>query len=110
MQQTGSTDPVVKFIAEVRWRFAKTMPQWPHWYVMKYWNPGREPEFIELVRRIFEEGRDEQWGVGTAHIRVSSRSSSASVSSRVRRMSGGIRREAWGMWRASRATLSRDAS
>jgi len=70
VQQAGSTDAVEKFIAEVRWRYAKTMPQWPHWYVMKQWNPGREPEFMELVRRIFEEGRDEQWGVGTAHERT----------------------------------------
>ena len=40
------------------------MTQWPHWYVMRDWNPDREPEFSELVRRIFEDGRDEQWGVG----------------------------------------------
>ena len=59
-----NTDAVEKFIAEVEWRFAKTMPQWPHWYVMKDWNPGREGEFMELVRRIFGEGRDEQWGAG----------------------------------------------
>lgn len=56
--------PVETFIATVTWRFAKTMPQWPHWYVMKAWNPGREAEFMELVRRVFEEGRDEQWGTG----------------------------------------------
>lgn len=40
------------------------MAQWPHWYLMEDWNPDREPEFRELVRRIFEEGRDEKWGVG----------------------------------------------
>ena len=57
-------DAVEKFIAEVKWQFAKTMAQWPHWYVMEDWNPDREREFRELVRRIFEHGRDEQWGVG----------------------------------------------
>ena len=64
MTRPHSVDAVEKFIAEVKWRFAKTMPQWPHWYVMEDWNPGREAEFGELVRRIFEEGRDEQWGTG----------------------------------------------
>jgi hypothetical protein len=32
----------------------------PIGYVMEDWNPDREPEFRELVRRIFEQGRDEQ--------------------------------------------------
>lgn len=61
---------VETFVAEVTWRFAKTMPDWPHWYVMKPWNPGREAEFMELARRIFEEGRDEQWAAGTAYERT----------------------------------------
>ena len=64
MTQPKSADAVEKFIAEVKWRFAKTMAKWPHWYVMEDWNPDRETEFRELVRRIFEEGREEQWGVG----------------------------------------------
>ena len=70
MPQPGSADTVEKFIAGVEWRFAKTMPQWPHWYVMKHWNPGREAEFMELVRLIFEEGQDEKWGIGTEHERT----------------------------------------
>ena len=70
MPKRDSADVVEKFIAEVEWRFAKTMPQWPHWYVMKKWNPGRESEFVELVRLIFEKGRDEKWGVGTPHERT----------------------------------------
>lgn len=57
-------DPVVRYVSSVGWRFARTMPQWPHWYVMKHWNPGRESEFMELVRRVFEEGHDEPWGDG----------------------------------------------
>ena len=61
----SDTDPVAAFVSEVTWRFAKTMPLWPHWYVMEQWNPDREAEFAELVRRIFEEGRDEEWGSGT---------------------------------------------
>jgi hypothetical protein len=58
------TDAVQRFVAQVKWRFAKTMAPWPHWYVMEDWNPDREPEFRELVRLIFQEGHDEQWGVG----------------------------------------------
>jgi hypothetical protein len=61
-----SSDAVDRFVRVVDWRFARTMPQWPHWYVMKEWNPGRETEFMELVRRIFQEGRDEPWGEGRA--------------------------------------------
>ncbi|MFI5300219.1 MAG: hypothetical protein ACHREM_19190 [Polyangiales bacterium] len=40
------------------------MPRWPHWYVMKPWNPEHEDAFMELARLIFEAGRDEQWGTG----------------------------------------------
>jgi hypothetical protein len=64
MKQSEDADAVERFITEVKWRFAKTMAKWPLWYVMEDWNPGREPEFRELVRRIFEQGRNEQWGVG----------------------------------------------
>ena len=61
---------IERFIAEVKWRFAKTMPDWPHWYVMRQWNPGREEEFMELVRLIFEQGQNEQWAVGTPYERT----------------------------------------
>ena len=64
MTQLLSTDAVDRFIAEVKWRYAKTMPRWPHWYVMKQWNPEREAEFMELVRLVFDEGSDQQWGTG----------------------------------------------
>jgi hypothetical protein len=64
MPHEPSVDPVERFVSEVRWQFAKTMPRWPHWYVMEQWNSGREAQFTELVRRIFEKGVDEQWGVG----------------------------------------------
>ena len=50
---------------QVRWQFATTMPEWPHWYVLKDWCPEWEAAFVELVRRIFDLGRDEPWGAGT---------------------------------------------
>lgn len=68
--ETPPSDPVAKFIAEVRWHFAKTMAQWPHWYVIKHWYAEREAEFMELAQRIFEDGRDERWAVGTPHERT----------------------------------------
>jgi len=67
MSKQSSIDVVVNFIAEVEWRFARTMPQWPHWYVMKQWNPGRESEFMELVRLIFEEGGGPTPGRSATH-------------------------------------------
>jgi hypothetical protein len=70
MIRPASGDSIERFVGEVAWRFAKTMPLWPHWYVMKAWNPGREADFTELVRRIFENGRDERWGEGKSYART----------------------------------------
>lgn len=42
------------YIAQVYWRFAKTMPQWPHEYTVRNWRPDLEAEFfafVELIRR-----------------------------------------------------------
>jgi hypothetical protein len=52
MTRLPPDDPVSKFIAEVKWVFAKTMPKWPHWYVVKDQIAGREAEFMELVRLV----------------------------------------------------------
>ena len=63
-------ESVLRFIAEARWLFAQTMPEWPHWYVLKRWHPQREAEFMELVRLIFETGRDQVWQPGTPRERT----------------------------------------
>jgi hypothetical protein len=63
-ESTAAKDPIERFVREIEWRSTKTAPQWPHWHVLKSWNPERESEFVELVRRIFEEGRDDYWGTG----------------------------------------------
>ena len=68
--ETPLSESVGKFIAEARWHFARTMAQWPHWYVIKHWSADREAEFMELVRLVFVEGRDEQWAGGTLHERT----------------------------------------
>lgn len=40
------------FIAEQVWRFAKTMPQWPHWYCLhsKTPDPAVFPRFVRHIR------------------------------------------------------------
>ena len=55
------TDQVERFIAQVKWKFARTMWKWPHWYVMEEWHPEHRDAFRELARRIVEEGTDELW-------------------------------------------------
>ena len=41
------------YIDEVRWQFAKTMPQWPHEYTVRDWRTDLDDifaDFVELVR------------------------------------------------------------
>lgn len=47
------------FIAAAPWRFAKSVPQWPHWYVMEDWVDKREYNFFADF--IDEYGRDDPW-------------------------------------------------
>ena len=45
---------IKKFIDNVNWAFAKTMPEWPHEYIVK--NKVDQRLFIETVRHIREFG------------------------------------------------------
>ena len=49
------------YIAEVRWQFAKTMPQWPHWYTVRDWRPDLEPQFEAFARLIRRRGVVAPW-------------------------------------------------
>lgn len=49
------------YIAEVRWQFAVTMPQWPHEYTVKAWRPQLEPEFEAFCWLIADQGFVEPW-------------------------------------------------
>jgi hypothetical protein len=49
------------FIGSVEWRFAKTMPDAPHWYTMLKWNPDKSEGFFILAKAIFERGIEETW-------------------------------------------------
>lgn len=53
---TFTIDDARAYIAEVRWQFAKTMPQWPHEYTVKAWVPELAGEFEAFARLIVTEG------------------------------------------------------
>jgi hypothetical protein len=52
------------YINGVEWKFAKTMPQWPHSYTVVTWNPHLETEFRWLAGMIQRDGIREQWAKG----------------------------------------------
>jgi len=41
------------------WKFAKTMPQCPHWYTLR--KDWKDSDFVELVKYIRENGRKEKY-------------------------------------------------
>lgn len=49
------------YIAQVRWRYAKTMPDWPHEYTIKAWRPEMSGAFEQLCRLIQDEGQVAAW-------------------------------------------------
>jgi hypothetical protein len=42
------------FISSVTWRFAKTYPKWPHWYIVR--ENVDEASFLEFVKIIRKDG------------------------------------------------------
>lgn len=42
------------FIAGAKWTYAKTMPCWPHWYIVKDW--ANRVQFEEMCKLIAENG------------------------------------------------------
>ena len=49
------------YITRVRWRFATTLPEWPHEYTVKAWRPDATDEFVWFCRLIRSEGVVEPW-------------------------------------------------
>lgn len=49
------------FIEAHEWRFAKTMPQNPHWYVVRE-KVADDEAFDAMVRFIRQEGEVRRWG------------------------------------------------
>lgn len=51
-----------KYIAASEWQYAKTMPQWPHYYTIREWNPDKAAEFYYFAYLIHEYGYMDPWG------------------------------------------------
>jgi hypothetical protein len=50
-----------RYIATVRWQFAKTMPQWPHEYTVRVWRPDLADRFEGFASLIRETGEVKPW-------------------------------------------------
>lgn len=50
-----------RFIDSQEWRFAKTMPQWPHWYIVRG-EENRCADFDRFAKLIMKYGEDDPWG------------------------------------------------
>ena len=49
------------YIDEVRWQFAKTMPQWPHEYTVRDWRIDLDDTFLDFVELIRAQGLVKPW-------------------------------------------------
>ena len=59
-----SLDDVAAALLAKEWRFAKTMPQHPHWYTLrKDWSDPAE--FEAIVQFIRDHGHKRRWGRAT---------------------------------------------
>jgi len=65
----SESDRAATFITAVMWRFAKTMPQWPHEYTVKAWQPELTEEFEALCRLIMTTGVCRPWPEDSANPR-----------------------------------------
>ncbi len=54
-------DDARSYIAKVKWQFAKTMPQWPHEYTVRSWDPGRDVDFETMATLTRELGVVKPW-------------------------------------------------
>jgi hypothetical protein len=48
------------YIKSMDWRFSRSMPQWPHWYIVREWGSARKFDF--MGRLIKEFGYRDRWG------------------------------------------------
>ena len=51
------------YINSMDWRFARSMLQWPHWYVFREDGSAREFDFVERLIKKF--GYEDTWGKRT---------------------------------------------
>ena len=48
-----------EFVKSRRWMYARTMPQCPHEYTVREWEPEKQQEFEESAILIRENGKSE---------------------------------------------------
>jgi hypothetical protein len=56
-----TVDDARVYIDMVRWQFARTMPQWPHWYTIRAWRPDLDATFASFAVLIRREGVVKPW-------------------------------------------------
>jgi hypothetical protein len=56
-----SVDDARAYIAKVRWTFAKTVPEFPHWYTIKAHRPDLDATFDAFADLIREAGVERLW-------------------------------------------------
>jgi hypothetical protein len=63
VEAAASVTPVDQngFIATVLWKFAKTMPDWPHEYTVRSWRPELDDAFTSFCQVIADTGIAEPW-------------------------------------------------
>jgi len=55
--ETGTIEEkILKHINDSRWKFASSMPKYPHWYTLAEWMPGRYEDFKLFAKFIRENG------------------------------------------------------
>jgi len=52
-------DEIREYIKSVYWKYAKTMPEHPHEYTLKEWNPDKKDMFEKFCIFIREKGYDD---------------------------------------------------
>ena len=58
---TFSLDEARTFIKDVRWQFARTMPQWPHEYTVRGWREDLDESFAAFVDLMRRDGTVKPW-------------------------------------------------
>jgi len=56
MLKEKALEEIRGFIDSVRWRFASTMPEFPHEYTIREWNMEVEDTFISFIEYIRKYG------------------------------------------------------
>lgn len=52
---------ITNYIESVKWKFAVTMPKWPHWYTVYEWDLDKYNEFLYFVEYIRKYGYSQKF-------------------------------------------------